>query len=46
MHESALAAFGISSKSNMKMHELEHRMGEAAEDLDKVLELYSVCSTS
>src|SRR5215210_6322819 len=41
VHESALAAFGHLQQIEHEMHELEHRMGEAIEDLDKVLERYS-----
>src|SRR6476661_6313245 len=42
VHESALAAFGHLQQIEHEMHELEHRMGEAPDDLDKVLERYSV----
>src|SRR3982750_972229 len=41
VHESALAAFGHLQQIEHEMHELEHRMGEAPEDLDKILERYS-----
>src|ERR687893_2624324 len=41
VHESALAAFGHLQQIEHEMHELEHRMGEAPEDLDAVLERYS-----
>jgi len=41
VHESALAAFGHLQQIEHEMHELEHRMGEAPDDLDKVLERYS-----
>ena len=42
VHESALAAFGRLQQIEHEMHELEHRMGEAAgDDLEKVLERYS-----
>ncbi|MFN2516753.1 MAG: ABC-F family ATP-binding cassette domain-containing protein [Pyrinomonadaceae bacterium] len=41
VHESALSAFGHLQQIEHEMHELEHRMAEAAADLDKVLELYS-----
>jgi ATP-binding cassette subfamily F protein 3 len=41
VHESALAAFGHLQQIEHEMHELEHRMAEASEDLDKVLERYS-----
>jgi len=41
VHESALAAFGHLQQIEHEMHELEHRMGEAPADLDKVLERYS-----
>src|SRR6267142_5241615 len=41
VHESALAAFGHLQQIEHEMHVLEHRMGEAVDDLDKVLERYS-----
>src|ERR687896_1940929 len=41
VHESALAAFGHLQQIEHEMHELEHRMAEAASDLEKVLERYS-----
>ena len=41
VHESALAAFGRLQQLEHEMHELEHRMAEAGDDLDKVLERYS-----
>jgi ATP-binding cassette, subfamily F, member 3 len=41
VHESALAAFGHLQQIEHEMHELEHRMGEAVDDLDEVLERYS-----
>src|SRR5258705_11857291 len=41
VHESALAAFGHLQALEHEMHELEHRMGEAPDDLEKVLERYS-----
>jgi ATP-binding cassette subfamily F protein 3 len=41
VHESALAAFGQLQRIEHEMHELEHRMAEATEDLEKVLERYS-----
>jgi ATP-binding cassette subfamily F protein 3 len=41
VHESALAAFGHLQQIEHEMHELEHRMAEAPDDLDKVLERYS-----
>ena len=41
VHESALAAFGHLQQIEHEMHELEHRMGEAVDDLDQVLERYS-----
>ncbi len=41
VHESALAAFGHLQQIEHEMHELEHRMGEASDDLDAVLERYS-----
>src|SRR5258705_520694 len=41
VHESALAAFGQLQRIEHEMHELEHRMAEATEDLEQVLERYS-----
>ena len=41
VHESALAAFGHLQQIEHEMHELEHRMAEATDDLDAVLERYS-----
>src|SRR5712691_6586506 len=41
VHESALAAFGHLQQIEHEMHELEHRMGEDVDDLDKILERYS-----
>jgi ATP-binding cassette subfamily F protein 3 len=41
VHESALAAFGRLQQIEHEMHELEHRMAEASDDLDAVLEKYS-----
>jgi ATP-binding cassette subfamily F protein 3 len=41
VHESALAAFGRLQQIEHEMHELEHRMADADEDLDKVLARYS-----
>ncbi len=41
VHESALAAFGRLQQIEHEMHELEHRMADAGDDLDKVLERYS-----
>ncbi|HKR01953.1 MAG TPA: ATP-binding cassette domain-containing protein, partial [Pyrinomonadaceae bacterium] len=41
VHESALAAFGHLQQIEHEMHELEHRMAQAADDLDAVLERYS-----
>src|SRR5918992_3381067 len=41
VHEAALAAFGQLQSIEHEMHELEHRMAEASEDLDAVLERYS-----
>src|ERR1043166_6481688 len=41
VHESALAAFGRLQLIEHEMHELEHRMGEAGDDLEKVLARYS-----
>lgn len=42
VHESALAAFGHLQRIEHEMHELEHRMADAAsDDLEAVLERYS-----
>src|SRR5580765_2719897 len=41
VHESALAAFGRLQQIEHEMHELEHRMADAGDELDKVLERYS-----
>src|SRR5437870_3128992 len=41
VHESALAAFGHLQQIEHQMHELEHRMADAGEDLDKILSRYS-----
>ena len=41
VHESALAAFGHLQRIEHEMHELEHRMAEAGDDLEKILERYS-----
>jgi ATP-binding cassette, subfamily F, member 3 len=41
VHESALAAFGHLQQIEHEMHELEHRMAEASDDLEAVLERYS-----
>jgi ATP-binding cassette subfamily F protein 3 len=41
VHESALAAFGHLQQIEHEMHELEHRMAEAGQDLEAVLERYS-----
>src|SRR5437764_3554755 len=41
VHESALAAFGRLQQIEHQMHELEHRMADAGEDLEKVLARYS-----
>ena len=41
VHEAALAAFKNLQRIEHEMHELEHRMAEAAADLDAVLERYS-----
>jgi ATP-binding cassette, subfamily F, member 3 len=41
VHESALAAFGRLQQIEHEMHDLENRMAEAAEDLDKILARYS-----
>src|SRR2546426_3688667 len=41
VHESALAAFGHLQAIEHEMHELEHRMADAGDDLEKVLARYS-----
>lgn len=41
VHEAALAAFGHLQQIEHEMHELEHRMEKADEDLEAVLERYS-----
>src|ERR671929_1621565 len=41
VHEAALAAFKELQDIEHEMHQLEHRMAEASEDLDAVLERYS-----
>lgn len=41
VHESALAAFGRLQQIEHEMHELEHRMADAGDDLDRILERYS-----
>src|SRR6266404_9889881 len=41
VHESALAAFGHLQQIEHEMHELEHRMADAGQDLDKILSRYS-----
>jgi ATP-binding cassette, subfamily F, member 3 len=41
VHESALAAFGRLQQIEHEMHELEHRMSEAGDDLEKILARYS-----
>src|SRR5687767_9251896 len=41
VHESALAAFGRLQQIEHEMHELEHRMANPDEDLEKVLARYS-----
>jgi len=45
VHEAALAAFGNLQRIEHEMHELEHRMAEAPDDLDKILERYSNLQT-
>ncbi|HKS28149.1 MAG TPA: ABC-F family ATP-binding cassette domain-containing protein [Pyrinomonadaceae bacterium] len=45
VHESALAAFGHLQQIEHEMHELEHRMAEATDDLEQVLERYSELQT-
>src|ERR1043166_2198738 len=41
VHESALAAFGRLQQIEHDMHELEHRMADAGDELEKILERYS-----
>ncbi|HYX27148.1 MAG TPA: ABC-F family ATP-binding cassette domain-containing protein [Pyrinomonadaceae bacterium] len=41
VHESALAAFGRLQQIEHEMHELEHRMADPGNDLEKVLARYS-----
>src|SRR3989440_8130914 len=41
VHEAALAAFGHLQQIEHEMHELEHRMAEATDDLESILERYS-----
>jgi ATP-binding cassette subfamily F protein 3 len=41
VHEAALAAFGDLQSIEHEMHELEHRMAEAGDGLEKILERYS-----
>src|SRR5690349_17293218 len=41
VHESALTAFGRLQQIEHEMHDLEHRMADAGDDLEKVLERYS-----
>lgn len=41
VHESALAAFGRLQEIEHEMHELEHRMADAGDELDSILERYS-----
>jgi ATP-binding cassette subfamily F protein 3 len=41
VHESALGAFGRLQQIEHEMHELEHRMAEAGDELEKVLSRYS-----
>src|SRR5207244_675560 len=41
VHESALAAFGHLQQIEHEMHELEHRMSDAADELEKILARYS-----
>ena len=41
VHESALSAFGRLQQIEHQMHELEHRMANAGDDLEKVLDRYS-----
>ena len=45
VHEAALAAFGNLQRIEHEMRELEHRMADAGDDLDQVLERYSDLQT-
>src|SRR5947199_2353246 len=45
VHESALAAFGHLQQIEHEMHELEHRMADAGDDLEAILERYSDLQT-
>ncbi len=42
VHEAALGAFGELQNIEHEMHELEHRMADAGDELDAILERYSV----
>jgi ATP-binding cassette subfamily F protein 3 len=46
IHESALAAFGHLQQIEHELHELEHRMADATDDLERVLERYSELQTA
>jgi ATP-binding cassette subfamily F protein 3 len=41
VHESALAAFGHLQHIEHQLHDLEHRMADAGDDLEKILSRYS-----
>src|SRR6185503_6753838 len=41
VHESALAAFGRLQEIEHEMHELEHRMADAGDELQQILDRYS-----
>jgi len=41
VHESALSAFGRLQQIEHEMHELEHRMADAGDELEKILARYS-----
>jgi len=41
VHESALAAFGRLQQIEHQMHELEHRMADAGDELENILARYS-----
>lgn len=46
VHEAALAAFGHLQQIEHEMHELEHRMADAPDDLEQILERYSELQTA
>src|SRR6476619_2029116 len=46
VHESALAAFGRLQQIEHEMHELEHRMAEAGDDLKRFSNATATCNTN